>query len=556
MTTTTLTRSLDKLSSKPIIRYLIYSSSAIFFFAVILIPPILGILLKWNLIRQIFETPELMATALSAIQASFAIAIFVSIVDVVLGLPMAWYIARSKSKWLNVIDTLADVPFVVPTVTLGYSLRLFWSDPSQGVSSLFATTIVSPGWLLVTLLHFAFSYPVVVRVIVGALYDYQLVYEEAARTLGAAPVTVDRTVTLSILKPSVISAFILAFARSLSETGATVMVADTFQNGPVFIFNNYDPANPDYGPLVFVSSLLIITSCIVFAIIMVLGPKLRMPIKRVWPVAERKLSSGNVTTLRNIITVLLFLFIVLIPSVYVAFPALNAIANGKLNEAMSGVGIWNDYWQSLLLSYSIGAIATLLNLVVGLPVAILIARKRFGNLLSKILDLLVNIPLIVPSIALGFSLRLFWTENFVGIPETVLMIFAHLAITYPYFVRAMAAAVERVSVDFEDAARILGAKPFTVFRTVILPLTKYSLFSGAVIMFTRSVSETGATLAVANLKTAPVLLVDWVKIFLSQKTSTITISSSDIGLGCGFLIILSFGVLLILRLLVRGQRRY
>ncbi len=556
MTTSTLKRFLDSLSSKPIIRYVIYSSSTIFFFAVILIPPILGILLKMNLIGQIFETPDLMNSALSAIQASFAIAIFVSIIDVVLGLPMAWYIVRSKSRWLNVIDTLADIPFIVPTVTLGYSLRLFWSDPSQGISSLFATTIVSPGWLLVILLHFAFSYPVVVRVIVGALYDYQLVYEEAARTLGAAPITVDRTVTLSILKPSIISSFILAFARSLSETGATVMVTDTFQNGPVFIYNNYDRENPNYGPLVFVSSLLIITSCIVFAIIMVLGPKLRMPIKKVWPVAERKLSSGNVTTLRNTITLLVFLCVVLIPSVYVAFPALNAIANGNFNEAISGVGIWSEYWQSLLLSYSIGAIATLLNLVVGLPVAILIARKRFGSLLSKILDILVNIPLIVPSIALGFSLRLFWTENFVGIPETVLLVFAHLAITYPYFVRAMSAAVERISIDFEDAARILGAKPFTVFRTVILPLTKYSLFSGAIIMFTRSVSETGATSAVTTLKTAPILLVNWVEIFLGLKQSPITITSLDIGLGCGFLIAFSFVVLLVLRLLVRGRRRY
>ena len=556
MTTSTLRRLLDFLSSKPIVRYLIYSSCAVFFFVVILIPPILGILLKWNLIGQIFENPDLMNSAVSAIQVSFVIAIFVSIIDVVLGLPMAWYIVRSKSKWLNVIDTLADIPFIVPTVTLGYSLRLFWSDPSQGLSSLFATTIISPGWLLVILLHFAFSYPVVVRVIVGALYDYQLVYEEAARTLGAAPITVDRTVTLPILKPSIISSFILAFARSLSETGATVMVADTFENGPVFIYNNYNPANPNYGPLVFVSSLLIITSCIVFGIIMVLGPKLRIPTRKAWPVAERKLSSGKVTTSRNIITLLVFLFIVLIPSVYVAFPALNAIANGNLNEAVSGVGIWGDYWQSLLLSYSIGAIVTLLNLVVGLPVAILIARKRFGNLLSKILDVLVNIPLIVPSIALGFSLRLFWTENFVGIPETVLLVFAHLAITYPYFVRAMSAAVERISIDFEDAARILGANPFTVFRTIILPLTKYSLFSGAVIMFTRSVSETGATLAVTTLKTAPVLLVDWVKTLLSQKASTITISSLDIGLGCSFLIAFSFVVLLVLRLLVKGRRRY
>jgi len=556
LTTSTLTRLLDTLSSKPIIRYLIYSSSAIFFFAVILIPPILGILLKWNLIGQIFENPDLMASAVSAIQASFAIAIFVSIIDIVLGLPMAWYIVRSKSKWLNVIDTLADIPFIVPTVTLGYSLRLFWSDP-QGISSLFTTTIVSPGWLLVILLHFAFSYPVVVRVIVGALYDYQLVYEEAARTLSAAPLTVDRTVTLPILKPSIISSFILAFARSLSETGATVMVADTFQNGPVFIHNNYDPANPNYGPLIFVSSLLIITSCIIFAIIVVLGPKLRLPIKKVWPIAERKLSSGNVTTLRNSTTLLIFLFIVLIPSVYVAFPALHAIANGTFNEAISGVGIWGDYWQSLLLSYSIGAIVTLLNLVVGLPLAILIARKRLGSLLSKVLDILVNIPLIVPSIALGLSMKLFWKENFVGIPETALIVFAHLAITYPYFVRTMSAAIERVNVDFEEAARILGAKPFTLFRTIILPLTKYSLFSGAVIMFTRSVDETGATLAVATtLKTAPVLLVDWVKTFLNQEASSITISSLDIGLGCGFLILFSFVVLLVLRLMVRGRRGY
>jgi len=554
LTTSTLTKFLDSLSSKPITRYLIYSFSAIFFFVVILVPPILGILLKWNLIGQIFEDPDLMASALSAIQASFAIAVSVSVIDVILGLPMAWYIVRGRSRWLQVIDTLADIPFIVPTVTLGYSLRLFWSDP-EGVSSLFATTLVSPGWLLVVLLHFAFSYPVVVRVIVGALYDYQLVYEEAARTLGAPPLTVDRTVTFPILKPSIISSFILAFARSLSETGATVMVADSFQNGPVFIQKNYDPINPNYGPLVFVSSLLIVTSCIIFVIITVLGPKLRLPIKGVWPVAERRLSGGNVATLRNSITLLVFIFLVLIPSIFVALPALHAIANGTLNEAIGGVGIWGDYWQSLLLSYFIGAIVTLLNLVVGLPLAILIARKRFGGLLSKILDVLVNIPLIVPSIALGFSLRLFWTESFRGIPEIALVTFAHLAITYPYFVRTMSAAVERVNIDFEDAARILGAKPFTVFKTIILPLTKYSLFSGAVIMFTRSVDETGATLAVTTLKTAPVLLVDWVKKFLSQSSPT-TITSLDIGLGCGFLIVFSFIVLLVLRLLVRGRRRY
>jgi len=169
---------------------------------------------------------------------------------------------------------------------------------------------------------------------------------------------------------------------------------------------------------------------------------------------------------------------------------------------------------------------------------------------SAILDVLVNIPLIVPSIALGVSLAIFWKENFAFIPEIWLLIFAHLAITYPYFVRSMSAAIERISLDLEEASRTLGAKPLGVFRTIILPLTKYSILSGAIMVFTRSISETGATLAVAtNLQTAPVVLVNWVK----QKVAATPL---EIGLGCGFLILFSFTMLLALRLIVKGRGRY
>ena len=80
-------------------------------------------------------------------------------------------------------------------------------------------------WVVVVF-HFTFSYPVVVRVVVGALLDYKMEYEQASRTLGAPPLMAARTVTLSIIKPSLIAAFILAFARSISETGATMMFLD------------------------------------------------------------------------------------------------------------------------------------------------------------------------------------------------------------------------------------------------------------------------------------------------------------------------------------------
>jgi len=542
-------RFLDSLSSRSSVRYLVYSCSLAFFFALILIPPILGIVLKWNTMADIFGNSSLMSRATSAIYASFAIALFVSFIDVIAGLPMAWLITRGDFKWLRSLDTLADIPFVIPTVALGYSLLLFWSDPNQGISSLFGSSLVSPGWLLIILLHFVFSYPVVVRVMVGALLDYKREYEEAARTLGAAPLTADRTVTLPILKTALITSFILAFARSVSETGATLMVAGAFENGPIFINNLKTAQELGYeGALVFVSFILIAISCIIFVTIRLLGPRLKMPIKKVWPVAERKLSSSGVTNFRNGISLLVFFLLVLIPSLFVALPTFYAVTNGTLNQAVTGAGIWQEYWQSLVLSYSVGAIATLLNIIIGLPMAVLIARKRLGTALSSILDVLVNIPLIVPSIALGISLSIFW-KNFAFMPEIGLLIFVHLSITYPYLVRSMTAAIERVNIDYEEAARTLGGRPFTVFRTIILPLTKYSLIAGAVMVFTRSVSETGATLAVTELKTAPVLLVNWVK-------GTVPATSMEIGLGCGILVVFSFIILLVLRLFAREKGRY
>jgi len=532
---------------------IIYIVSIAIFLVLILFPPILGILIKWGSMQDVLDQPDLTSEALSAISASFAVAFFVSFIDIAAGVPMAWMITRGKSRWLNILDTLADIPFIVPTAALGYSLLLFWSDP-QGISSLFGTPFVSTGWLLVILLHFTFSFPVVVRVMVGALLDYKLEYEQASRTLGAAPLTAARTVTFAILKPSLIASFTLALARSLSETGATMMVAGAFVNGPIFIQKHIGLGQE--GPLVFVSFVLIALSSLIFVMIRLLGSKLKLPFQKVWPRTERKLSNSTVTSSRNGITLLIFLIIVLIPSLFVAIPAFEAIFGGVLPEALSGVGVWGDYWQSIALSYFVGTVVTLLNIVIGLPMAIIIARRKIGNGPTAILDMLVNIPIIVPSVALGASLAIFWKENFAFFPEIWLLIFAHLSITYPYFVRSMSAAVERVSVELEEAGRTLGAKPLGVFRTIIFPLTKYSMFSGAIMMFTRSVSETGATLVVSSLKTAPVLLArSWVLPYIEDPINA-PVSRAEIGLGCGFLILLSFVILLVLRLIARGKARY
>jgi thiamine transport system permease protein len=534
---------LDRLSAKPTASLGLYAASAAFFVVIVLLPAIVGILLKVGLISQALSDPILVSRASAALYASFAIALSVSSLDLIAGVPMAWLIVKGKGGLIRAIDTLADIPFIVPTVALGYSVLLFWGGPG-GLAYLFGVgSIIQPGWMLVAVLHFAFSYPIVVRLMVGELQGYRETYELAARTLGASSFTAIRTVTFPILKPALVAAFLLAFARSLSETGATIMVAGAFENGPVFIRKAINAGLQ--GPLVLVSLALIAISIAIFGAISLLGPRLGLPIKRVLPTFEARLSEGG--RWRDLVTILVFSLFVVIPSLFIVLPSATAILDGTINKAIAGQGVWSNYWQSLLLSYTVGVLAMAINILVGLPTAIMIARRRLGRRMSLIFDALVNVPIIVPSVALGTSLSFFW--NAVGaLPEFWILVLVHVSITYTYFVRSVSAAIQGISEEMEETARTLGASPFSVFRRITLPLVKYSFFSGAIMVFTRSVDETGATVAVVKqLKTAPVLLVSWVQ-------NPKLYSQSTTALGIGFLVLTSFIILLALRLALWRRR--
>ena len=405
-TTTSLKRRvvlfLDSISGSRTARVVAYALGILFFLTIVFVPPVFGILLGWSKIFEIVSYPDLLRRGAWAIVASFTIAVSVSLMDLAAGLPMAWFIVRSGSSWTSAADTLANIPFVVPTVALGYSVLSFWSG-SQGIGTLLGSQFVfSPGWQMIVLLHFAFSYPVIVRVMVGALQGYKEVYETAARTLGASTFTAVRTVSLPLLKPSLVAAFLLAFSQSLSETGATVMVAGAFENGSVFIRNSRLAGQE--SPLVFVSFVLIVASSLFFIGIRAFAPKMRLPISTVHPHLERRLSSRSAVRFRNLLAFLVFILFVVIPSLFVVLPGAGALTDGTLQAAVSREGIWSTYWESVGLSYLIAIVATGLNIVTGLPVSVLIARRRAGRTISRILDTLVSIPIVVPSIALGVSI--------------------------------------------------------------------------------------------------------------------------------------------------------
>ncbi|HDN18322.1 MAG TPA: iron ABC transporter permease [Candidatus Bathyarchaeota archaeon] len=538
-----LDRILGKLSTIHSLVKGFYLSSILFFLAIILLPAILGILTRVDTLSELSENPQLFDRAINAIIASFALASFVSLLDLVTGIPLAWLIVKKGGRLVMILDAIVDLPMIIPTVTLGFSVLLFWSESNPFTSLGFSG--ISPGWLTVLLLHYTFSYPVVVRVLVGKLMEIDETYEIAGRTLGGKPLTVARTINIPLAKIGIITAYLLAFARSLSETGATMMVAGLFENGPIFIKRALSEGWE--SPLVFTSLTLISVAVIIFFLLRSLGPRVRIPFRRANPNFEGLLSKDSFCLFRDSISLLILTIFIVIPSIYLSLITLpNAINSGLILDVFQFRGVWGEYWNSLLISYVIGFIVTGINTVFSLPMAILIAREKFGSQISKILDVLSNVSIMIPSVALGVSIRFFW-GGFTGLPEFWLIVMSHLCITYPYMVSTMVSAIRDIPKELEESARTLGSDPYTSFRKVTLPLAKYSFLSGMILTLARSVDETGATLAVSKtVKTVPIIIVDWVK------DESLRIYA---GLGATFLLLFSLIILLLLRKLV-GRGKY
>lgn len=164
--------------------------------------------------------------------------------------------------------------------------------------------------------------------------------------------------------------------------------------------------------------------------------------------------------------------------------------------------------QALRLSLVCSLAATALSIVLGLPLAWLLARVEFRG--RALLRGLVTLPVVLPPVVGGVALLLAfgrrglvgrWLEALFGITlpfTTAGAVLAETFVAMPFFVLTIEGALRGLDVRLEDAARTLGARPWTVFRRVTLPLLRPSLVAGAVLCWARALGEFGATITFAG----------------------------------------------------------
>jgi molybdate transport system permease protein len=198
------------------------------FGALLLVVPLVGLLVRapWHGLTRILGTQEV----LDALWLSLFSATVATVISLVLGVPLAWVLARSAMPGLRLLRALVTLPLVLPPVVGGVALLLVLGrngllgrhlDAWFGVTIPFTTAAVVIAETFVAM-------PFLIIAVEGAFRSADQGYDEAAATLGASRLTVFRRVTLPLIRPALVAGAVLCWARALGEFGATITFAGNF----------------------------------------------------------------------------------------------------------------------------------------------------------------------------------------------------------------------------------------------------------------------------------------------------------------------------------------
>jgi putative spermidine/putrescine transport system permease protein len=182
-------------------------------------PP--GFSTRWY--DRFFEDPQWIEATVRSLYVGGATALLA----LALGVPLAFSLARGRFAGRVLVDRLALAPLIVPTIIL-----------SVGLYGLFAKLKLIGEWYGLVVAHTVLALPFVVLVMVAGLRDFDRGLEQAAEGLGASRVRTLLRVTLPLLRPSLVSAGLLAFISSFDELVVALFLAGPNMTLPKKMFDN------------------------------------------------------------------------------------------------------------------------------------------------------------------------------------------------------------------------------------------------------------------------------------------------------------------------------
>jgi len=195
------------------------------------------------------------------------------------------------------------------------------------------------------------------------------------------------------------------------------------------------------------------------------------------------------------VVILLFILVPLLTMVFSSHP--GELFDLLLHDKVVINAIWLTIYTAL--------ISTAVGLILGVPLAYVLARYDFPG--KKIIEAVVDLPIVVPHTGAGIALLFVFGKNFFGgkvfnslgigfVDAVPGIVIAMMFVSIPFLVNAAKDGFKRIDPRLEKVARTLGATPRQAFFNITLPLAWRSILSGSLMMWARGVSEFGAVVII------------------------------------------------------------
>ncbi len=415
-----------------------------------------------------------------------------------LALPAGYVFARLDFPGKQLLRAVVTVPFVLPTVVAGSA---FLALVGRGglLDELWGVRLDTTVWAIL-LAHVFFNFAVVVRTVGGLWAQLDPRQEEAARMLGASPLTAWRKVTLPALAPAVAAAALMVFLFTFTSFGVVqILGGPTFSTLEVEIYRQ----TSEVFDLSTAAVLTLVQFAAVGAVLAVHAWTVRRretALRLVDPTvtARRPHGAGQWALLASVLAVVALLLV--LPLAVLVRRSLDAPGLGyyrALTRADGGtflVAPVHAVWTSL--EYAVAA--TAIAVVIGGLAAAALARRDAGRLVRGF-DALLMLPLGVSAVTVGFGFLIALDKPPLDLRQSwILVPLAQALVGVPFVVRTMLPVLRAVDVRLREAAAVLGASPWRVWREVDLPLVRRALLVAAGFAFAVSLGEFGATVFIAR----------------------------------------------------------
>jgi thiamine transport system permease protein len=454
-----------------------------------------------------------------------------TLLTLLFGLPGAYLLARYDFRGKSLIQALAGIPFVMPTLVVAAAFNSLLGPSgwvNQGLMALFdlPTPPLQFSYTLTAILvaHVFYNTTIVLRMVGDFWAHLDPRLSQAAQVLGANRWQTLRRVTLPLLAPAIAAAALLVFIFDFTSFGVILVLG-----GPRFATLEVEIYNQTIGlfnlPMAAALSLLQLGCTLLLTVIYSrLSARLSRPLtlrprtytqRRLHTWRSRLLAGGIITLLLGLLTV---------PLASLALRSFTRLEPDRGQKTVQR-GLTLDFYKELTInrrssllyappttavgvSLGYAAATVALALALGLPAAWALARD-VNSFANRILDPLLMLPLGTSAVTLGLGFIVALDRPPLDLRASPALVpLAHSLVAFPFVVRSLTPALRSIRPRLRQAAAMLGASPRQVVRAIDLPLVGRALLVAATFAFTISLGEFGATALIArpNYPTVPIAI--------------------------------------------------